>query len=164
MRIKYTVIPRATQLWSWCMVLQIRYESKRHLSFNASHACAKRFAEQGPIEGFHVTSYHANFASHPTRWFPFAWPGIGKYNKMSRYSFYSLYHFTKSRPSDKNIETHTRLKIQILLWSKSKEKAGFDVFFFIPRHTGRKPRSGAKSWAHRCVQRRENPLFIHKFW
>ena len=41
---------------------------------------------------FFDTSCQADFASHPTRdlssrppcWFPFAWPGIGKHNKMSR--------------------------------------------------------------------------------
>ena len=40
------------------------------------------------IEGFHVMSYQANFASHHTHdrhvGFPLAWQAIGKHNKMSR--------------------------------------------------------------------------------
>ena len=51
------------------------------------------------IEGFHVTSYQANFASHPTRdrhvGFLLAWRGIGKHDKMSRYFLFSSYHNTK---------------------------------------------------------------------
>ena len=43
----------------------------------------------GIIEGFHVTSYQANFASDHTRdryvGFLFTRSCIGKYNKMSRY-------------------------------------------------------------------------------
>ena len=51
----------------------------------------------------------------PTCWFPFAWTGIAKYNKMSCYFSFSSYHNTKLRPSDNNSKTHTRLKFQILL-------------------------------------------------
>ena len=44
------------------------------------------------VEGFHVTSYQANFASHHTCGghvgFLFAWPSIGKYNKMSQIFLY----------------------------------------------------------------------------
>ena len=51
------------------------------------------------IEGFHVTSYQANIASHHTRdrhvGFLLALNGIGKHNKMSRYFLFSLYHNTK---------------------------------------------------------------------
>ena len=53
--------------------------------------------------------------SRPPCWFPFAWPGIAKYNKMSHYFLFSSYHNTKLRPSEKNIKTYTRLKFQILL-------------------------------------------------
>ena len=66
-----------------------------------------------PIEGFFVTSYQANFASHPTRdrhvSFLFAYPGINT-TKCSCYFLYSSYHKTKLGLSDKNIKTHTRLK------------------------------------------------------
>ena len=44
-----------------------------------------------------------------------SWPDVGIYNKMSRYFLFSSYHFTKLRLYDKNIKTHARLKIQILL-------------------------------------------------
>ena len=87
-----------------------------------------------PIEGFHVTSYQANFASHHTRnrhvGFLFAGDGIGKHNKMFRYFLFSSYHITKLQLSDKNISTHNWLKIQILPWSKSKSSSVF--FFFSP--------------------------------
>ena len=47
------------------------------------------------IEGFHVTSHQANFASHHTRnphaGFLLAWQGIGKHNQMSHYL---LFHTT----------------------------------------------------------------------
>ena len=49
---------------------------------------------------------------------------------MSRYVLFSSYHNTKLRPSDKNIKAHTLLKFQILLLSKSEEKAGFVVFLY----------------------------------
>ena len=49
-----------------------------------------------PIEGFHVMSYQANFASHHTRdrhvGFLAPLSGIGKHNKMSHNSSYSSYH------------------------------------------------------------------------
>ena len=85
-----------------------------------------------PIMGFHVTSYKANFSSHPTRdhHVGFLLHGIGKCNKMSCYFLYSSNHITKLLPSDKNIKTHTQLKFQILLWSKSKVTAGFVAFLY----------------------------------
>ena len=71
-----------------------------------------------PIGAFHVTSYKANFASHHTRdrhvGFQFTCEGIGKSNKMYHYFLFSSYHITKLQPSDKNINTHTRMKFQIL--------------------------------------------------
>ena len=52
-----------------------------------------------PIEGFHVTSYQANFASHHTRdrhvGFLFTWSAIGKYYKMSQNFLFSSYHKIK---------------------------------------------------------------------
>ena len=67
-----------------------------------------------PIEGFHVTSYHANFARHHTRdrhvRFLFTQSGIGKYLKMSHYILFSSYYKTKLQLSEKNISTHTRWK------------------------------------------------------
>ena len=89
--------------------------------------------------------------------FPFAWPGIIKYNKMPHYFLISSYHKTKLRPSDKIIKIHTRLKFQILLQSISKVPASF-VVFLHSAPCKRKPRSGAKSCAYRCVLRRANPL------
>ena len=66
------------------------------------------------IEGFHVTSYQVNFASHHTRDRPVgflsAHCGIWKYNKMSRYFVSSLFHTTKLKLRDKNDTTHTPLK------------------------------------------------------
>ena len=64
----------------------------------------------------------------PPCWFPVAWPGIGKNNKISHYFLISSYHNTKLRPSDKIIKIHTRLKFQILLQSKSKVPVFFVVF------------------------------------
>ena len=50
------------------------------------------------IEGFHVTSYQANFASHLTRdrhvGFLSPQSSIGKYNKMSQNFLFSSYHCT----------------------------------------------------------------------
>ena len=61
-----------------------------------------------------MTSYQANFASH-TRdrhvGFQFTSEGIGKSDKMYHYFLFSSYHNTKLQPSDKNINTHTRMKI-----------------------------------------------------
>ena len=57
-------------------------------------------SKKGLIEGFHVTSYLANFASHHTHdrhvGFLLARQGKGKRNKMSRYFLFSSYHNTKS--------------------------------------------------------------------
>ena len=60
------------------------------------------------IEGFHVTSYQANFASHHThdRHVGFPSHGIGKHNKMFCYFLFSSYHIIKLQLSDKNISTH----------------------------------------------------------
>ena len=97
--------------------------------------------------------------SRPPCWFPFAWTGIGKDNKMSRYFLFSSYHYTKSRPSDKNIKTHTRLiqKFKSCYKANQKKKQVL-LFFSIPLHTERKPWRRAKSWAHKCIQHRANPL------
>ena len=50
------------------------------------------------IEGFHVTSFEAKFASHHTRdlhvGFLFARLCIGKHNKMSRTFLFSSYQIT----------------------------------------------------------------------
>ena len=84
------------------------------------------------IEGFHVTSYLANCASHYTRnphvGFLFPQSGIGKHNKMSQNFPFSSYHDTKLQLCDKNISKHTRVKFKILLWSKSKKAACFVIF------------------------------------
>ena len=74
------------------------------------------------IEGFHVTSYQANFASHHTcdRHVGFLAPlsGIEKHNKMSHNFSYSSYHNTELQLSDKNISTHIQVKFKILSWSE----------------------------------------------
>ena len=71
------------------------------------------------IEGFNITSYLANFASHRIRdrhvGFLFPQSDIGKHNKMSQNFSFSLYHNTKLQLSDKNISTHTRVVIKIML-------------------------------------------------
>ena len=62
------------------------------------------------MEGFHVTSYQANFASHHTCdrhvGFLFTRSSIEKYNKMC-YFLVSSYHNTKLQLSEKNISTHS---------------------------------------------------------
>ena len=66
------------------------------------------------IDGFHVTSYQSNFASHRIRdrhdGFFSPQAGIGKYNKMSQNFLFSSYNNTELQPIDKNISIHTRLK------------------------------------------------------
>ena len=57
--------------------------------------------------------------------FLFPQSGIGKHNKMSRNFWSSSYHNTKLQMRDKNINTHTWVKLKILLWSKSKITACF---------------------------------------
>ena len=98
------------------------------------------------IEGFHVTSYQAHFASHLTGGrhvgFHSLHSGVGKYNQMPQNFLFSLYHKTKLQLSDKNISTHTQVKFKILLWSESKIIAYFVVFLHTALYK-RKPRSGA---------------------
>ena len=77
--------------------------------FNKCHCVIQKLT----IEGFNVTSYQANVASHHIRdrhvGFLLAWHGIGKYNKMFRHHLFSLYHNTKLQQSDKkwNISPHS---------------------------------------------------------
>ena len=97
-----------------------------------------------PVEGFHVMSYEANFASHHTcdrhAGFLFAWSGIGKYNKMSLYFLFSSYHNTKLQL--RNISPHT-LGWNFKSWYEvNQKKECFLLFFSTPRHTKRKPRGG----------------------
>ena len=100
-----------------------------------------------------MTSYQANFASYRTRdryvGFLFTCVGIGKSNKMSHNFLFISYHVTKLQPSDKNINTQTRMKFQILSWSKSKVLPFF-VAFLHTTLCNRKPRDFAKSY--RVVQ------------
>ena len=67
------------------------------------------------IGGFHMMLNQASFASHHTRdrhvGFLTLQAGIGKYNKMSQNFLLSAYHNSKLQPSDKYINTHTRLEI-----------------------------------------------------
>ena len=64
------------------------------------------------VEGFHVTSYQANFASHHTGnhhvGFLFPQHGIGKYNKLSCYLLFysSIPPYQIKTEHDKNINTH----------------------------------------------------------
>ena len=78
--------------------------------WNSNEIANRGFSRDVISSQFCKSSY-----SRPPCWFPVAWTGIGKYNKMSRYFLFSSNHYTKLRPSDKNIKTHTRLGIQILL-------------------------------------------------
>ena len=118
-------------------------------------------------EGFHVTSYQANFASHHTRnrhvGFFFTWSDIGKYNKMSRYFLFSSVHTIIP-----NYNWVTRILANTLSWNfysfyevSKKFKRFFFLFFFfcIPRHTKRKPSFGAKSCTNWCVLCCSNPLY-----
>ena len=62
------------------------------------------------IEGFHVTSYQTNFASHHTRdrhvGFLSAWHGIGNTTKWP-VTFHLVHTTTPNYQSEKNISTHT---------------------------------------------------------
>ena len=116
--------------------------------------------EDFPIEGFAVTSYPANFASHHTRdrhvGFLFPQSGIVKHNKMSQNFSFSSYQNTKLQVSDKNISTHTWVKF------KSCYEVNQIACFVVFLHTllyKRKPNGIAKSCAYRCVSRRANPLY-----
>ena len=143
----------------------MRY-SKRYLT---ALATSYWFGTNGgpTIECFHVTSYQANFASHPScdRYVGFliiAWAVklIGKYNKMSWYFLFSSYH---------NIiyDRVTRILKHTLGWNfkfcykVNQKKKQVLLFFYIPGHAERKPRSGAKLYVYMCVTRRTNPLFSH---
>ena len=84
---------------------------------------------------------------------------IRKYNKMSPYFLSSSYHNTKLRASNKNIKTLTRLKFQILLWTKSEVTADFVVFLHTLQYK-KETRSETKSCAYRCVPRRANSLLF----
>ena len=57
-----------------------------------------------PVEGFHVTSYQANFATHDTRdhhvGFLTARDSIRKHNKIFHYFLLSSYHIAKLQLSD----------------------------------------------------------------
>ena len=81
------------------------------IPLNSEGDISRSFQGKHIIEGFHVTSYQANFASHLTRdrhlGFLSPQSGIGKYNQMSQNFLFSSYHYTKLQPSDKNISTHT---------------------------------------------------------
>ena len=105
-------------------------------------------------EGFHVTSYQANFASHHTRdrhvGFPFACEGIGKSNKIFHNFLFSSYHITKLEPRGKNIITHTWWKLQLFPWSKLKVPSVFCCFSPY--------RAVKKETNHKCIPRCTNPL------
>ena len=113
-----------------------------------------------------MTSYQANFASRHTRHrhvgFLFTCERIGKSNKMFHYFLFSSYHITKLQPSDKNINTHTQMKFQILPWNKSKVLAFF-VIFSIPRcATGNQGILQNRARV-KCVPRRANPLYPYMY-
>ena len=99
-----------------------------------------------------------SFYSRPPCWFPFAWTGIGKYNKMSCYFLFSSYHNTKLRLSDNNSKTHTWLKFQILLYSKSKVTAGFVVFLHTAPYK-KETKERGKVMRVYVLQHRVNPLY-----
>ena len=96
-------------------------------------------------------------------WFPSAWPGIAKYNKMSRYFLSSSYHNTKLRPSDKNIKTHTRLKFQILLQSQSDKSNSmfccFSAYRTIQKGNQAVGQNHARICAYRVVQTLYQSIF-----
>ena len=114
------------------------------------------------IEGFHVTSLQAIFASHHTRdrhvGFIFTWSGIGKYNKTSWNFLFDSYH-------GPNYKWVTRISAYTLGWNFNsfrkvyqKFKRFFVFFFSILRHTERKPSGMAKSCIYRRVPCHANLL------
>ena len=56
---------------------------------NSASICYQEFKA---IENFHVTSYQANFANHPTH-YPLQRDNIEPNNKMIRYLLFGSYHF-----------------------------------------------------------------------
>ena len=111
------------------------------------------------IEGFHVTSYQANFASPRPRdrhvGFLSPQSGIGKHNKMPQNFSFSLYPNTKLQLSDKNISLHTWVKFEILLWRESK----ITVRFPYAVQKGNQG-AGQTSCAYKYVPRGANPLHV----
>ena len=95
------------------------------------------------LQSHHTCDPHVGFL--------FTCEGIGKSNKRYHYILFSSYNITKLPPS---ANTHTRIKFQILSWSKSKVL----VFFVVFLHTAlckRKPRdfeNRARISAYRVVQ------------
>ena len=87
----------------------------------------------------------------PPCWFPH--PRSGENNKLFHYFLFSSYHITKIQPSDNNISTHTRLKLQSFPWSKSNVQAILIVFLHTALYK-RKPRKSVLS-AYRVVYKRK---------
>ena len=107
-----------------------------------------------------IEDYQANFISHHTRdrhvGFRLAWHGIGKHNKMSRYSLFSSYRNSKLQQSDKNITNTLGGNFKSFCEANQKFKRHL-LFFSIPRHTKRIPsgaavQNRARLGAHRVVQ------------
>ena len=69
--------------------------------------------------------------SQPPCWFPFAWPGIVKYMKMSQYFLFSSYHNTKLRLSEKNIKTHTLCWNFKSCYEVNQKQQHVLLFFFL---------------------------------
>ena len=67
------------------------------------------------VEGFHVTSFQADFASHHTcdRHVGFLFARYCKTQQNAPFLLFSSFDIIKYQLSDKNIRTHTRLKFQI---------------------------------------------------
>ena len=118
------------------------------------------------IEGFHVTSYQINFASHHTSdrhvGFLSTWDDIGKSNKMLHYFWLSSYHITKLQQSDKNISAHSGFKFQMIPFIKWKVRAFF-VVFSIPCCT-KGNKEILQNHVCKCILCCTNPLSHWKDW
>ena len=79
---------------------------------------------------------------------------------MSRNFLFSSNHYTKLHQVTKILK-HTLCWKFKSCYKVNQKKKQVLLFFSMPHHTERKPRSGEKSRAHACVQRRANPLLTN---
>ena len=112
-----------------------------------------------------MTSYQANFASHPTRNRHVGFLFHGRvYENTTKclVSFYLVHITIPNYDRVTRILKHTRGRIKSC-YKVNQKKQQFLLFFSIPHHTKRKQRIGSKSYAYGCVPRRANPLIYSSF-
>ena len=114
------------------------------------------------IEGSHVMSYQANFASHhtPNCHVGFLSHGAVLENTIKCPKTFYLVHTTIPNYNwVTRISAHTFNSVEILILSKLiKSSSILLLFFSILCHAERKPSNVTKSCTYRCVLCRANPL------